>query len=153
VPDFHTSTLFPATPTSVFAYLAGSYAAQSILANRLGYWVKYSGPAVVTMTGDPISPDTMQCTLGWNLIGSITWPVPTSQITTIPGGLIASPFYEYNISYQAADTIRPGIAYWVKLLAPGTLILSASADNQPAHRPQAVREIGLPPLPPESKMK
>ncbi|HTK82821.1 MAG TPA: hypothetical protein VL633_11055 [Bacteroidota bacterium] len=153
VPDFHTSTLFPATPTSVFAYLAGSYSAQSILANRLGYWVKYNGPAVVTMTGDPISPDTIQCTLGWNLIGSITWPVPASHITTIPGGLIASPFYEYNISYQAADTIRPGKAYWVKLLAPGTLILSASADNQPAHRPQAVREIGLPPLPPESKMK
>jgi hypothetical protein len=149
VPDFHTTTLFPGTTTSVFAYLGGSYSAQSILANRLGYWVKYGGSSVVTMTGDPISPDTIHCTLGWNLIGSISYPVLVSSIASIPGGLVTSPFFEYNLSYTSADTIQPGKAYWVKLSSAGSLILSASGNTPSSNRIKLVSIDDLPPSPPD----
>jgi hypothetical protein len=149
VSDFQTTSLFPGVTTNVFAYLNGSYAAQSTLANGLGYWVKYGSASMVSMTGATISSDTFDVALGWNLVGSISNPVLVSSIASIPGGLVTSPFFEYNLSYTSADTIQPGKAYWVKTTGSGKLILSSSGNTPSSNRIKLVSIDDLPPSPPD----
>ncbi len=145
VSNFQTSSLFPGATTSVFAYLNGAYAAQTTLTNGLGYWVQYGGPSTVSMTGTPIAAETIDVALGWNLVGSISNPIPVSSITSVPGGLVTSPFFEYNVSYVSADTIQPGKAYWVKTTGAGTLILSSSGNTPSSNRINIVPTDDLPP--------
>jgi hypothetical protein len=149
VSNFQTSSLFPGAIANVFAYQAGSYAAQSTLVNGPGYWVRYGTASTVSMTGTPITTDTIDLALGWNLIGSISNSVPVASISSIPGGLITSSFFEYNVSYVAADTIQPGRAYWVKTTGAGTLILSSSGNTPSANRIKIVPDNELPPSPPD----
>ena len=54
------------------------------------------------------------------MIGGLSKPVATSAIVTIPAtGLINSPFFFYEGSYAAADTLEPAKGYWVKISSPG----------------------------------
>lgn len=59
------------------------------------------------------------------MIGSISSPVKTANITTNPPGLISSSYYRYNNGYYTADTIKPGSGYWVKVSSNGKLFLSS----------------------------
>ena len=118
--------------------------------NGRGYWVKYRDPSLVFMTGVPITLDTIDVAPGWNLIGSISNPVPVSSIASLPGGLVTSTFFGYDASYKASDTIRPGKAYWVKATEAGMLIFS-SRDNSPStSRIRIIPAEELPPLAPEA---
>lgn len=67
--------------------------------------------------------DTISLSAGWNMIGSISLPVPVSSVTTIPAGIIDSDFFEYNGAYVSATSINPGRAYWVKANAGGMMVL------------------------------
>ncbi|HJW28109.1 MAG TPA: T9SS type A sorting domain-containing protein [Saprospiraceae bacterium] len=147
VANFQSMSLFPGATTNVFAYLSGSYATQDTLANKLGYWVKYGGTLMVSMTGGPITSDTFDVALGWNLIGSISTPVLASSVVSIPGGLVTSPFFKYELSYTSADTIQPGRAYWVKTTGAGTLVLSSSATAPSLGRIK-IMPVDEPPPPP-----
>ena len=150
VNDFQTTSVFPGVTTNVFAYLSGSYSPESTLVNGRGYWVKYRDPSLVFMTGVPITLDTIDVAPGWNLIGSISNPVPVSSIASLPGGLVTSTFFGYDASYKASDTIRPGKAYWVKATEAGMLIFS-SRDNSPStSRIRIIPAEELPPLAPEA---
>jgi len=44
----------------------------------------------------------------WNLIGGYDWSIPVSGITTTPGDMISSQFYEYNNGYVVATNLVPG---------------------------------------------
>jgi type IX secretion system substrate protein len=148
VSDFQATSLYPGVSSNAFAFLGGSYTVQSTLANGLGYWVKYNGTSMVSMTGVLITLDTIDVVLGWNLIGSISHPVPVSSIISIPGGLVTSNFFEYHGSYVVADTIQPGNAYWVKTTGAGSLIFSSTNNSPSTNRIHIVPHEELPPSPP-----
>lgn len=148
VSDFQTSALFPGTTTTVYAYESGSYAPKTTLTNGPGYWTKYGSGTAVSMTGAPITSDTFNVSLGWNLIGSISSPLAVPSITSNPGGMITSPFYGFNLSYFNADTIRPGKAYWVKTSGAGSLMLSSSGNIPSSNRIRIRPSSELPPPPP-----
>ena len=64
----------------------------------------------------------------WNIIGSISSPVPVSTITTQPETLINSNFYGYGANgYQRVDTLYPGHGYWIKTKRAGKIILNANS--------------------------
>ena len=84
---------------------------------------------------------------GWNIVGSISSPVPIASIGSIPGGIVTSPFYTYGtMGYEQASTINPGKGYWVKVTQAGSLVLSSSPS--PMQKIRIVATGEMPPPPP-----
>ncbi len=134
VPDFHRTIVYSDAVSPAFAY-TGSYVPMTILVNGAGYWVKYQTGESVNYTGIPILAETVLVAQGWNLIGSLSANVGTSQIYSSPAGLVSSKYYVYvNGSYSTVTTLEPGVGCWVKTSASGQLILDAnsSANNPPS---------------------
>ncbi|MFI5252806.1 MAG: hypothetical protein ACHQQQ_10285 [Bacteroidota bacterium] len=89
----------------------------------LGYWVKF--PVIVTDTipGAESLSDTVSISAGWNLIGALGVPIPLTDLTTDPPGMISGGAFEYKHGYAPTDTLKPYQGYWVKSSGNGTLIL------------------------------
>jgi len=151
VNDFRKSSLYPTASSSAFAY-DGSYKRRDTLEIGIGYWVKFSSAQEVSYVGPIVARETIDVRVSWNMIGSITSPIPVNTITSLPGGIITSKFYTYSGSYVYDDTIRPGNAYWVKVNEAGKLILATSPSIVPANRIRIERTSETPPQPPEAEI-
>lgn len=117
-------TLFATAVSNAFSYnTATGYLTKDTLSNGEGYWAKFSSTQNVSLFGIIKTRDTINVKTGWNLIGSITYPILTSSIMQIPGSIIASPFYGFDVNYKTVDTLKPGHGYWVKVFQDGKLIL------------------------------
>jgi hypothetical protein len=149
VKDSSVHTLFPTASSPAFAYTSLGYAIRSSISSGIGYWLRVGSPASDTISGVPVERDTIAVLAGWNLIGSITKPIRTSSVASIPGGMITSRFFGYNGGYFVTDTIHPGFAYWVKVNADGQLILSSPGAEAFQGRIRIVPSTELPPLPPD----
>lgn len=121
--------IFPYITSAGFAY-QGGYVPVSTFEYGEGYWIKAEQ---TTITGLPRDVDTVDLDVRWNMIGSVSEPVPVSSIVTEPESVIVSSFYGYlpSTSYQVAATIEPGRGYWVKTKEPGIMILSTSPVTSP----------------------
>ena len=137
VADPRTTILFPAAISNAFSYSATGYSTEDSLENGFGYWLKFPSAQIAPLPGSPVLADTIPVTiLGWNLIGSITNPIPIAAVTTIPPGSVTSAYYRYDGSYVSADTIQPGLGYWAKLNAFGSIIFSSNPGTQ--HLPRGI---------------
>lgn len=114
---------FPLASSQAFAY-EGTYVTKDTLKNGTGYWLKFNSAQGIVMEGAPISRETIDVVDGWNMIGSLSPPIPTSSIFGI-GTTILSECFGYAGSYQSAQTINPGSGYWVKVGSAGKLVLSS----------------------------
>jgi subtilisin family serine protease len=102
----------------------GTYLIKDTLNPGDGYW-KYLGDTVFTFTGQPMTSDTIQALQGWNLIGSISSPVPTVTLYSIPDGMISSRVFGWSSAgYDKPDSILPAHGYWVKVRANCKLVLT-----------------------------
>jgi hypothetical protein len=100
-----------------------SYQQEDTLVFGKGYWAKPDATEV-NYLGVVTSEAVVDVTRGWNLIGSVSVPIPVVGILTQPDSLISSPFYGFNNSgYTQADTIYPGKSYWVRVNINGHIIL------------------------------
>ncbi|MEK7465188.1 MAG: T9SS type A sorting domain-containing protein [Patescibacteria group bacterium] len=130
--DSRKTSVFPSAQSKAFAY-DGGYNTEDVMQRGSGYWVKHPS-AGIAILGTPVERETVSVRQGWNMIGSITSPVPVATIGSIPGGLVVSNFYGWKgVSqvYDTADTIGPGKAYWVRASANGKLILAKTPAAQP----------------------
>ncbi len=142
IPDRRKSQVFPAATSQAFGFsgLTG-YVAQETLQYGGGYWLKFPSVQNVSVVGGLREHDTITVHAGWNLIGSITNPVPVDSIIQIPGGIVSSFYYGYgNPSYVATDTIHALQAYWVKTNQPGQLVLPGGTAIFARPRSQQFRE-------------
>ncbi len=146
--DFRTSAVYPGALAGAFAY-EGTYQPKDSLRNGVGYWVRFSGTPQIAITGKPIAADTLPVVEGWNLIGSISTSVATSQVQSLPGGLVTSSFFRYTEGYRTADTIAPGFGYWVKVNQPGELILSTGSSSNGSARIRILATGEQPPAAPD----
>lgn len=128
VPDPRTITVFPGAVSKAFRY-ENTYISIDTLTNGCGYWLKFSEPQYLTFSGDSIMSDTIEVKTGWNLIGSISRKVATTDIVESPSEIVTSRYFGYKLGYQSTDTIQPGRGYWVKVNADGELILDASTHS------------------------
>jgi hypothetical protein len=115
-------------PTSLHNYAFGfykdsGYVQRYTLSNGQGYWEKFPASTIATVTGTSLTLDSINVVAGWNMIGSISIPVAKSSIVEIPSNNVGSQYYGYNSGYAIADTLKPGHAYWVKVLQNGKLVL------------------------------
>jgi hypothetical protein len=128
VVDGRRSVLFPSAVSAAYAFQSISgYVQRDTLSPGAGYWMKFAVAENVTVSGGRRPEDSIPVTSGWNLVGSITDAVPVSGIVQWPDSILRSVFYAYDGGYQAADSIRPGRAYWVKSASAGALLLSSPA--------------------------
>jgi hypothetical protein len=126
VVDPSLTTIFPNAISKAFSFESANYQQLDSLENGFGYWVKFGSSTPIEISGSPQLFDTIIVYQGWNMIGSLSTPVSTSSITSIPSNIIASNFYGYQTQYLPTDTIYPGRGYWIKVQQAGKLVLSAS---------------------------
>jgi hypothetical protein len=100
---------------------------------------------------DSTFADTINVKEGWNMIGSISTPVPVTALISDPPGMTTSNFFTYESGYIMTDIILPGIGYWVKVDQPGLLILSASENIPTKNWIQIIQGEEMPPTPPPSE--
>jgi hypothetical protein len=62
--------------------------------------------------------------------------------------MIASKFFGFTTSYNAVDTIKPGVGYWLKVNQNGKLILSSGTQALPSTKIRIAETLDLPPAPP-----
>jgi hypothetical protein len=149
VNDYAKTALFPSAASDAFAYNAG-YTPEPILANGVGYWVKFSSIQSIPMYGVYRMRDTFSVVPGWNMIGSISKPIAVSAISSKPAGIITTQFFGYHAGYNATDSLRPGKGYWVKVEQRGSLILTASSVEESfAGKIRIVPTSETPPIPPD----
>ncbi len=130
VPDYRKITLYPTAISNAFEY-QGSYRVEDTLQNGIGYWLKFDSAQSIGISGTGFSSDSVDVTAGWNLIGSLSIPIPAASIGSAPAGIISTSFYGYAGSYVVVDTLLPSEGYWVKVSQSGRLGLSNGARVLP----------------------
>jgi hypothetical protein len=128
------SELFPGSVfTHAFAFEATTgYAQSSRMINGSGYWAKFADDQVQPVAGLTCTRDTFMVRSGWNMVGSISIPVDTGSIVSVPPSLRASVWYEYSGAYSPATQLIPGQAYWVKAAGDGMFVLTIPTLTPPA---------------------
>ncbi len=120
------NVLFPNAISKAFSYDSTNYNVRDSLNDGIGYWIKFGSGSPIEITGLSKLLDTVAVSTGWNIIGSLSVPLPVSAIISLPSGIIKSKFYEYQEQYFPTDTIYPGKGYWVKVQQAGRLVLLSS---------------------------
>jgi hypothetical protein len=121
------SPLIPGPKQSLpllYSFRNGSYTKEDSLVGGKGYWAK-PGDSLVTYVGKGRTSFDFPVARGWNLIGTLTEPVPVATITTTPDSILSSGCYGYTgDAYLVTDTLQPGRSYWVKVKENGIIRLS-----------------------------
>ncbi|HUL43634.1 MAG TPA: T9SS type A sorting domain-containing protein [Bacteroidota bacterium] len=146
--DYEKNMLFPTARSCAFSF-RGSYVCSDSITPGAGYWLKFDYAQTFPMLGEVITADSVKMDEGWNLIGSISYPLQVQDITSNPGGMATSEFFGYNGSYFITDTIQPGRGYWAKVSQPGMLILSSVGAMPAKNRITVVSSGERPPSAPE----
>jgi hypothetical protein len=147
--DTRVISLFPNANSAAFSYNGNSYQEEDTLLNGLGYWLKFPNAEIVNLFGYSVTVDTITVSNGWNMISSLSVPLPVNSITSIPDGIVTSQFFGYTGIYENADTILPGKAYWVKVSEPGRLILNSTIARSATNQVKIVFINEMPPSPPD----
>jgi hypothetical protein len=128
VPDFAKTTLFPTSISPAYCFVNG-YVAEDTLTNGCGYWLKFDTAQTISLGGTTIVYDTIDVRAGWNIIGAISYPLLITDIVPVPPLTIQSSYYGYKrgAGYYTEDTLRPGVAYWLKVSQAGKLVLPSGS--------------------------
>ncbi len=119
------NVLFPSAASKVFNYTGHSYSIVDTLNMAEGYWIRFSSPETLCFKGIIVDSVVISVKSGWNLIGGISFAVPTNLIILDPPDMWRSNFYEYDLVYKVAQALVPGKGYWVKVSKDGKLILKS----------------------------
>jgi hypothetical protein len=131
VEDGRCSTLFPTAISHAFRYVSGSsYVISDSLIPGTGYWVKFADSQHVVIAGKPIMSDTVDISIGWNMIGTITNTIATDSILQLPPAISNGIFFGYANAYFQAAGLQPSRGYWIKASAPGKVVIFSNGAVQ-----------------------
>jgi hypothetical protein len=116
-------SLFPTATSSAFAF-DGGYIPKDTLMPGVGYWLKFDSSQTISLTGTAQTTDTLLVKSGWNFIGTLSNPISTDSIVSIPAGIISSNIYSYDGGYRSVTALLPFRGYWIKVNQQGKLILN-----------------------------
>lgn len=143
------SDLFTGSVSPAYGYSGAGYLPGDTMRNGRGYWIKMDSAQVVQIPGRSYAMGSFDVINGWNLIGSVSDPVPAALIYSDPPGMITGSFFGYNSAYLITDTIQPGHGYWVKVNGDGKLFLSAGISARLSSAIKISPGGEVPPGPPE----
>ncbi len=142
--------VYPSAASSAFSFAGLSgYQSADTLHPGIGYWLKFPSAQSVTVSGFTIAAETVLIAQGWNMVGSLSQPLPVQSITSDPPGMTTGQFYGYIQGYVVSDTIQPGRGYWVKADQAGSLVFNSGVEARNAARIVVRAGSELPPAPPE----
>jgi hypothetical protein len=139
--------LYPTCTSPAYSY-SGAYSNVDTLNNGVGYWLRFGSNQTVLLHGSGIVIESIKVDVGWNLIGSISYPILVSTVGSDSSGMITSNFFGYSNGYKVCDSIIPGKGYWVKVNRDGCLFLSYSGLFNIGSRITIIPTPELPPHPP-----
>jgi hypothetical protein len=126
VDDTDYQTLFPEAYAGALYSYDGSYQPETILTLGTGYLLRLATGGTTSFLGLLLNELTLSLTEGWNLISGISSQVDVNVLYN--SGIIATgSIYGYDGSYTSAETIDPGMGYWVRALDDGEISLSSTA--------------------------
>jgi hypothetical protein len=105
-----------------FAFGPTGYFQSRVMEYGKGYWAKMMAAGTSVISGGIIQNGAVPVSAGWNIIGAMSLPVDTSDVGSIPPGIICSPFFGFDHGYGPVDTLGAGKGYWVKACGPGVLV-------------------------------
>ncbi len=117
--DMSVNSVFPDAASQAYTFDNG-YITSDQLENGTGYWLKFNDAATYGITGS-VLPDIVPVNEGWNMIGFYNTPLDADIIMSDPSGIIISQFFGFDNGYFGAETINPGVGYWVKTSGAGEL--------------------------------
>jgi hypothetical protein len=124
---------YPEPSPELFGF-DGKYFNAENLENGKGYWVKLSSYRnYFPYEGIPVNYP-VNIKKGWNLIGPFTNDLTLNRVTTLPAGILTTPFYGYDNGYFTASVLNFGRGYWVKSSSDGVInynIKGLSKDIEP----------------------
>jgi|GEM_PF-1794354 len=123
-PDGRTIILFPTAGSNAFSY-QGHYVRVDTLQPGMGYWLKFGSAQAICFYDTAMTSDTIDVVKGWNLVGTISFPVDVSRIISNSPTMIRSPFYGYKHGYLIVTILEPGHGYWLFVNEDGKLILNS----------------------------
>jgi hypothetical protein len=135
-PEPEKSIVYPTAISNASSLVGNSGFNADPLAVGRGYWVRFSGNQGVIYDGSAIDSAVVSVGSGWNIIGGLTSPLPTSKIIRSNGISVHSKYWWHvpGGSYQQDTVLRPGRGYFVKTSGGNgslTLKLSSSSYTQP----------------------
>jgi hypothetical protein len=127
-------------PNSIFNYAFAfnqgtGYVQSFTMPNGTGFWEKFPASETNNITGIPRTSDSISVSAGWNMVGTISSPVDTATIVSVPAGLRASEWFGYSGGYSPAAQLTPGKAYWVKSNGVGKFVLTSAPLNAISEAP------------------
>ena len=121
------SAIFPGAISSAYGYQNG-YVAVTTFQNGKGYWIKYATDLLLEINGQPVI-GPVSVNQGWNMIGPFDKEVEVNRILYNPPGIKLSNYWGYNRGYFAADILKPGMGYWIKVSSNGTLDFTGALNK------------------------
>ena len=129
VSDTSAAVLFPGAISPAYRYNGSSYTAQDTLTIGTGYWIRCQNGLNATATGTIVFSDTISVDSGWNLIGSLSYPIAAASVTSLPPDIVESKYFGWNGYYTIDDSLLPWRGYWVKAQQAGQLVLTLHGEK------------------------
>lgn len=139
--DMTKGNLFPTATSSAFWFNGQEYVVKDTLEVGKGYWLKFAADSSTTVIGSKRDSLVIPVTQGWNLIGTLSVDIPTTNVYTVPSGLLASNFFGFMNRYYAATTLKKGEGYWIKTSGSGSLVLKRTALTKDGNEELYVENI------------
>jgi hypothetical protein len=146
------AAIYPGSLSPLYQFTSGYQPAETLQLGA-GYWLKLPVAQSAHLTGGSVLAVAVPLVEGWNLVGSISIPVPVNTILSDPPGLVSSAFFGYDGSYQTAAELAPGKAYWVKVQSAATIFLNPGVVGQSSARITIDPTIDAPPPPPQRDLQ
>ncbi|MBA4312481.1 MAG: hypothetical protein C0417_07605 [Chlorobiaceae bacterium] len=129
VNDYRKNTFAPWASSAAFKYTT-AYESEDTLVNGEGYWLKSDQSQPFYILGTSYFEDTIDVHAGWNIIGTISYPILNSDIVPIAPSIIQSLFFDFipSAGYIISDTLFPGYGYWVKVSEAGQLVVKPTSQ-------------------------
>ncbi|MBI3193052.1 MAG: T9SS type A sorting domain-containing protein, partial [Ignavibacteriae bacterium] len=124
------TALFPSAVSNAFKFVTNNgYTPESSLTMGIGYWLKFPAYEYVGILGDEQRALTVNVDSGWNIIGTISFPLAASSVIDTAGAEISGLFYGYSNGYEIVDTLRAMRGYWIKATNNGSITLQGGSSG------------------------
>ncbi|MBI5214966.1 MAG: T9SS type A sorting domain-containing protein [Ignavibacteriae bacterium] len=138
--DTQKDSVFRNSTSDAFRFdnFAGYTSSQS-LSFGTGYWLKYPQTEEISILGNDQTSNVVNLEEGWNMIGTISYPIDPSAIYYYNNEndkeyFTSSSFFGYDNGYELATVLEPMRAYWVKSSSALEIVLDM---NEPTPSPKS----------------
>jgi len=113
---------------TLFSFGEG-YTLAEYLVPGIGYWLRFPEDGTVSVEGPLFGEILVPLNEGWNLMSGISGMIHTTDIIDPDGILIENTFYGFNGSYFQTNNLTPGLGFWVRAYADGSVYLTSIGQS------------------------